>query len=209
MTLKEIIEIENANKNSINLYKEGIFWRVYNQSAYYFVKHIKELKALKKFYKNVNCEVVYAGFPDTILSQIEALSQSKGLQFEKCGALSLSKGNEKQCSISGVDFDNGFEEWKNSIKVSAPIQSLAGSTCRTGRQQTGNKNYVSNNLPGRIITLNDGYRNIANIQQDEFDKRKEAVIEKLKGYSLANHTPIEAMQLVMDLQKELAVFKPE
>ncbi len=42
-----------------------------------------------------------------------------------------------------------------------------------------------------------------------FDKRKEAVIEKLKEYSLANHTPIETMQLVMELQKELAVFKPE
>jgi len=33
--------------------------------------------------------------------------------------------------------------------------------------------------------------------------------EKLKGYSLANHTPIETMYFVMELQKELAVYKPE
>ena len=158
--------MEQNNINCCYLVKEGIFWRVYQKSAYYFVKHIKELKVLKKFYKNVDSEVVYAGFPDTILPQIRELARSKGLQFEKC--------NEKHCSISGVEIDNGFEEWKNSIKVQALVQS--------------NKNCISNNL---------------------FDKRKEVVIEKLKGYSLANHTPIETMQLVMDLQKELAVFKPE
>jgi len=165
MTIKVILEIENANTDMINLFKEGIFWRVYQKSAYYFVRHIKELKVLKKFYKIVNCEVVYAGFPDTILPQIQELAQSKWFKFEKC--------NEKHCAVSGVAVDNGFEEWKNSIKIQVPVQS--------------NKNYVSTNL----------------------DKRKEVVIEKLKGYSLANHTPIEIMALVMELQKELAVFKPE
>ena len=75
MTIKEILEIENANADMINLFKEGIFWRVYQKSAYYFVRHIKELKVLKKFYEIVNCEVVYAGFPDTILPQIQELAQ--------------------------------------------------------------------------------------------------------------------------------------
>jgi len=37
-----------------------------------------------------------------------------------------------------------------------------------------------------------------------FDRRKEAIIEKLKEYSLANHTPIETMQFIMQLQRELA-----
>lgn len=167
MTIKEILEIENGNKACINLYKEGIFLRVYQKSAYFFTKQIKDLKVMKKFYKNVNCEVVYAGFPDTILSQIQELAQSKGLKFEKC--------NEKHYGISGFEFDNGFEEWKNSIKVSVPVKSNVKSCI------------VNNNL----------------------DKKKEMVIEKLKGYSLANHTPIETMALVMELQKELAVIKPE
>lgn len=167
MTIKEILVVENANTDKINLFKEGIFWRVYNQSAYYFVKHLKELKVMKKFYKVVNIEVVYAGFPDTILPQIEALCQTKGLKFKKC--------NESHCSISGFEPVNGFEEWKNGIKMQVPVQS------------NGKTSIVDNNL----------------------DKRKEAVIEKLKGYSLANHTPIETMALVMELQKELAVFKPE
>ena len=167
MTVKEIIAIESANTSSIILFKEGIFWRIYEKSAYFFTKKVKDLKVLKKFYKIVNCEVVYAGFPDTILSQIQVLCQSKNLKFEKY--------NEKQYSISGFEFDNGFEAWKNSIKMSLPVQS------------NGKSSMVDTN----------------------FDKRKEEVIEKLKGYSLANHTPLETMQLVMELQKELAVFKPE
>ena len=83
MIISEILQIESANTGCINLFKEGIFWRIHQQSAYLFIKQIKNLKALKKFYKNVNREVIYAGFPDAILPQIQALSHSKGLKFEK------------------------------------------------------------------------------------------------------------------------------
>ncbi len=57
--------------------------------------------------------MVYIGFPDIILPQMEALSQSKGLKFEKC--------NEKHCCISGFEQDNGFEQWFKSI----PIATIA------------------------------------------------------------------------------------
>ena len=109
MTISEILKIEDANTGSINLFKEGIFWRVYQKSAYLFTKYIKELKVLKKFYKNVNREVVYAGFPDIILPKIQELAQSKRLKFERC--------NEKHCNISGFDADNGFEEWFQSLTL--------------------------------------------------------------------------------------------
>jgi hypothetical protein len=33
--IKEIIQLEQANKEII-LHKEGLFWRAYEQSAYYF-----------------------------------------------------------------------------------------------------------------------------------------------------------------------------
>lgn len=109
MTISEILKIEDANTGSINLFKEGIFWRVYQKSAYLFTKYIKELKVLKKFYKNVNREVVYAGFPDTILPKIQELAQSKGLKFEK--------SNDKHCNISGFEIDNDFEEWFQSLTL--------------------------------------------------------------------------------------------
>ena len=40
MTVKEIIAIESANTSSIILFKEGIFWRIYEKSAYFFTKKI-------------------------------------------------------------------------------------------------------------------------------------------------------------------------
>ncbi len=59
------------------------------------------------------------------------------------------------------------------------------------------------------IKLQEPAQSNNNYISTHLDKRKEAVIEKLKGYSLANHTPVETMTLVMELQKELAVIKPE
>lgn len=44
MTVKEIIAIENANEGGIYLFKEGIFWRVYNRSAMRLVNNLKPLK---------------------------------------------------------------------------------------------------------------------------------------------------------------------
>lgn len=108
MILQEILKIESANTKSINLFKEGIFWRVYQHSAYSFTKQIKDLKVQKKFYKNVNSVVVCVGLPDTILAQIEALSQSKGLRFEK---------SAEQCIILGFEPDNGFEDGFQSFPL--------------------------------------------------------------------------------------------
>ena len=42
MKVKEILEIENANTGSINLFKKGICWRVYEKSAWRFLKNIRE-----------------------------------------------------------------------------------------------------------------------------------------------------------------------
>jgi len=125
MVVKEILKIEETNTGRINLFKEGIFWRVYQKSAYLFIKQIKDLKALKKFYKVVNSEVVYAGFPDTILSGIQELAQSKYLKFERV--------NEKHCTISGIEIDNGFEEWFQSLAVFRKINSDDGSDISDGK----------------------------------------------------------------------------
>jgi len=109
MTIKEILEIESTNTSRINLFKEGIFWRVYQKSAYFFTKQIKDLKVLKKFYKIVNCEVVYAGFPDTILPKIQEVVQSKRFKFQS--------HNEKYCSILNFEVDNNFEQWFQSLSL--------------------------------------------------------------------------------------------
>ena len=70
MKIKEILALEKENQNQIILLKEGIFWRAYNMSAFLFTKNIEEYKVTKKYRKVVNAEIVYLGFPHTVLEKI-------------------------------------------------------------------------------------------------------------------------------------------
>jgi hypothetical protein len=67
MSIKEIRDIESGNVDTIYLYREGLFWGAYDVSAFLFVTYIKEYRAIKKYYKVVQDDVVYVGFPHTNL----------------------------------------------------------------------------------------------------------------------------------------------
>jgi hypothetical protein len=58
MEISGIIFIEEGNINCIHLYKEGSFWKAYEQSAYLFVKHIKNYQTKLRHYKSINREVI-------------------------------------------------------------------------------------------------------------------------------------------------------
>jgi len=76
MGIRDILESEQENTQII-LHKEGLFIRVYERSAYLFVKHIKSYKLTKKFYKNVKQEVAYLGFPQSSFSKIEDICKEQ------------------------------------------------------------------------------------------------------------------------------------
>lgn len=48
MTSKEIIALEDSNTGCINLYKEGLFWRAYERSAYALCTRVHPFKAMKR-----------------------------------------------------------------------------------------------------------------------------------------------------------------
>jgi hypothetical protein len=70
MEIGGIIFIEEGNTNCIHLYKEGSFWKAYERSAYLFVKHLKNYQTKRRYYKNINQEIISIGFPDVALSGI-------------------------------------------------------------------------------------------------------------------------------------------
>lgn len=86
MNLKEKIDAEQQDKPLVLLYMEGMFWKAYEQSAMRFTKEIKAYKLQKRFFKNVNSEVVSLGFPDGSLQEV-----LKGREFTRI--------NEKQISF--------------------------------------------------------------------------------------------------------------
>ena len=109
MKILEILELEQ-NNTSVILHKEGLFWRVYEHSAYLFAKYIKEYNLTKKFYKNVKQEVVYLGFPQNSVSKIENICKEKGFLFQK---------EDKHIKITGLkDFvAKEFVKWKTKIPL--------------------------------------------------------------------------------------------
>jgi hypothetical protein len=118
MRISDILIKENNNSGQIILYKEGLFWRAYEQSAYLFSKHVRKYQLIRKHFKNVGKEIVFLGFPHSAKEDVLKYISKQ-----------VIKSNEKQIIISGYKFDEaGFREWKKSIELKAstmPDNSLA------------------------------------------------------------------------------------
>jgi hypothetical protein len=63
-TVQEKLDRETGRK--IYLYKQGVFWTAYEQSALILSRH-KPLKISIRFVKTVNRKVISVGFPDATL----------------------------------------------------------------------------------------------------------------------------------------------
>lgn len=67
-TITRIIETERENYDRIHLFREGLFYKAHQHSAFMFNTRIKSFKTVKKFYKAAGCDVVMLGFPSKMLS---------------------------------------------------------------------------------------------------------------------------------------------
>lgn len=109
MTTKVIMELERENMNTIILFREGIFWKAYEKSAYAFHHQIQPYKLTKKHVPSINGELVSLGFPTGATDNI--LSGRKVLLTEDYKMILESEG-----------IDNAqFETWKEQIPLMAPI----------------------------------------------------------------------------------------
>ena len=113
MNLKEKIDAEQQDRPLVLLYMEGMFWKAYEQSAMRFTKEIKAYKLQKRFFKNVNSEVVSLGFPDGSLQDV-----LKGREFTRI--------NEKQISffLNTAFTADEFEDWKKAL----PLETEASAS---------------------------------------------------------------------------------
>ena len=63
MTTVEKISLAISNKY-FTLFKEGLFYKCYNEDAMVFVKNMKEYKVNEKFVKSLREDYNSAGFPE-------------------------------------------------------------------------------------------------------------------------------------------------
>lgn len=107
MTSKEVIKSESENIGTIILYREGMFWKAYEHSAWFICTFVRPLKASKKRIKMLgDTELVSVGFPCTSLETIMN------------GLVLVSSSEEELCYASADKFDPDlFNEWKASLPV--------------------------------------------------------------------------------------------
>lgn len=108
MTIKQKIEC-STNKTKFTLYKEGIFYKCYNEDAMVFVQHVKEYKVSTKFVKSVGAAVYSIGFPVT-----EVKNGRLSLEFisEKINSVRVEAKDKRVVFTFRDEFiKNGYQDW--------------------------------------------------------------------------------------------------
>jgi len=119
MTISE--KITESNKNTkFTLFREGLFYRCYNEDAMVFAQKVKAYKVSAKYIKSVKAEVLSLGFP---VSEVE--KGSLGIQAIK-SALGAASYEEKTDSVVFLIPENlkvNYPEFKDAcIKTSELVE---------------------------------------------------------------------------------------
>lgn len=105
-SITEILTKEELNEPQTHLYKEGIFWKAYQQSAYRVILRQPGFKLKKRYIKVASSEVISVGFPEESLERIFRKEDIKPV-------------NEKCISVSGEAIDTeAYTKWFNAVPLS-------------------------------------------------------------------------------------------
>jgi len=122
MTIAEKVT-QSANSTLFTLYKEGLFYKCYNEDAMLFLQKVKEYKVSSKYVKATVSKVYSIGFPAS-----EVLNGNLSLESisEKIGTKSFEVKNELvQFYLKDLESKKGYKDWveiqhKNELLVQEP-----------------------------------------------------------------------------------------
>lgn len=104
-SLSSILSKESLNTHMIYFYREGVFYKAYEQSAYLFVSYVKPFQVKKKNIKSVNQEVVSIGFPTKSLINYFPKDKIK------------ETGNTAEVELDKIVNLEEFLSWKQMIEI--------------------------------------------------------------------------------------------
>jgi hypothetical protein len=122
MTIAEKVT-QSANSTLFTLYKEGLFYKCYNEDAMLFVQKVRAFKVSDKFVKSVKEKVYSIGFPAS-----EVLNGNLSFESisEKIGAKRFEVKNELvEFYLKDLESKKGYKDWveiqhKNELLVQEP-----------------------------------------------------------------------------------------
>lgn len=117
MTIAEKIKY-SADRTKFTLYKEGLFYKCYNEDAMVFIKKVKEYKVNSKYVKSVGNDVLSLGFP---VSEVEKDNLKLLLISEAIDAVEY---NEKPYGVVfslKKDIKQNFTDFHEEVQKSKSI----------------------------------------------------------------------------------------
>jgi hypothetical protein len=97
-SIQEIIKNESSDSKLIHLYREGIFLKGYEQSAYLFITHVKPYQVKTKYFKNAGQWVSSTGFP--VHSPAAIAMDDRNLEvYQRIVSFDLANRTPMQCAM--------------------------------------------------------------------------------------------------------------
>ena len=113
MTIAEKIEYA-TNKKIVTFFKEGLFYKCYNEDAMVFSQKVRAYKVNSKFVKSVGTEVLSLGFP---VSEIEKANLKLQSISEVIQASSYTDSSYKLHNRQGVIFYRLIVQWRPKVHI--------------------------------------------------------------------------------------------
>lgn len=225
MTSREFIAAETGNTDRIILYREGLFWKAYERSAFALCSQVRPLKPTRKVLKSLNGgDLISVGFPSA--------SETATL-----GDLAVIERSDDRLTVAvkrSID-EREFATWKSSIpvKVSVPkrksvaddldiasrgtaagVDSMAGTPehFTSTASSVGSLDSVSCEgiRFGRLVRFlrrlfgSAETQNMAETAEDlSSETSVQRIVQSLIDFNLADKTPMECMLFISELKNML------
>lgn len=127
-TIKEILEDEKTNTGLIRLYREGLFYKAYERSAYLWTQAVCRYEVKVRHVKAVGADVLSIGFPIAVLGR-----KLDGLGYSMDGGIVTVDAGDR------ITFDeSAYRQWRDECRsrvaeTAAASPSAAVEQCACSR----------------------------------------------------------------------------
>lgn len=150
MKAEEIFNLERSNDGCINLVRDSKFWQAWEHSAFLFSKLFRPFKINARFFKNISADMVYLGFPDTLIPKLQQECNEKGFHW-----ITVSENHYQIASLPEIP---DFEIWKKSVLGAKDKIQLAKDNTLLSSENVSSEHGLEKRIPQNILLL--AYREI-------------------------------------------------
>ena len=177
--ISEKLKLETANSQTVRLWPEGTFYKVYERSAYLFVTRLRPYEVKRRYVDKVGGDVVSTAFPRTVLGGL-------GVDYQKNDDETVAI--RLDCCID----EQQYQQWRDALPLTAQPARRLGRTMPglvplnretpVAAEPPVEREAAESSVPAGIETL---------------------VADRIRQLNLATTTPFDCMMMLSELQRLL------